>query len=174
MIRSNRPVEALAPQISAILRDIDLTLPTGDYRTLEEIVNLAVSPRRFILLLIGAFAVIALFLASLGIYGVVAYSVSQQTREIGIRIALGAGGGSIRNTIIREGMLLTAVGIILGLGTAYFLTSLMSTLVYDIGVTDPLTFILVAVSLAVISWLTCFIPALRVTRSDPLEIMRTD
>ena len=102
------------------------------------------------------------------------YTVSQRNHEIGIRIALGAGSGTIRGSIIREGMMLTLFGIIIGLGAAYFLTRLMSSLVYEIDVTDPVTFVLVAASLAVVSWLTCFIPAQRATRTDPMEIMRTE
>ena len=100
--------------------------------------------------------------------------MSQRYHEIGIRIALGAGSGRIRGAIIREGMLLTAVGIVIGLGAALFLTRLMSSLVFEIDVTDPMTFVLVAVLLAVVSWLTCFIPARRATRTDPMEVMRTE
>ncbi len=174
VVASDVPVEGLIDAIRQELNEIDPNLVIFNVTTMESVIGQAIARERFAMVLMLAFAGSALILALVGIYGVLSFTVSQRNHEIGIRIALGAGGGTIRNSIISEGMLLTALGIILGLGTAYFLTSLMSSLVYDIGVTDSVTFILVAATLAVVSWLTCFIPAQRATRTDPMEILRTE
>jgi ABC-type antimicrobial peptide transport system permease subunit len=153
------------------LRSLDSTLPTGDYRTLEEIVDLAVSPRRFILLLISAFALIALFLASLGIYGVISYSVSQQTQEIGIRIALGATSARVQLRVIVKTLILSLIGITIGLAGSLALSRLIASLLYGISPTDSLTLVVMVLLLALISIVAGYLPAFRASRIDPMSVM---
>ncbi|MFC1628581.1 ABC transporter permease [Gemmatimonadota bacterium] len=174
VITGDGPVEGLIEAIRRELADIDQNLVIFNFTTMDRIVGQAIARERFAMVLMLAFACSAFILALVGIYGVLSYSVSQRYREIGIRIALGAGSGKIRSSIIREGMILTTIGIIIGLGAAFFLTTLMSSLVYEIEVTDPVTFLMVAVTLSIVSWVTCFIPARRAARTDPMEIMRTE
>jgi len=171
VIRSEQPLESLAPRVAATLGSLDSTLPTGDHRTLEEIVDLAVSPRRFIMLLISAFALIALFLASLGIYGVVAYSVSQQTQEIGIRIALGATAARVQLRIIAKTLILASAGILLGLIGSVALSRLIESLLYGVSPTDPLTMVAMVSLLALISIMAGYLPALRASRIDPMSVI---
>lgn len=173
VIRSEQPLESLAPRVAATLRSLDSTLPTGDYRTLEEIVDLAVSPRRFILLLISAFALIALFLASLGIYGVVAYSVSQQTQEIGIRIALGATSARVQLRVLAKTMMLALAGIVTGLIGSIALSRLIASLLYGVSPTDPLTLAVMMTVLALISVVAGYLPALRASRIDPISVINS-
>jgi predicted permease len=173
VVRSEQPIEVLAPRVSSTLRNIDSTLPTGDYRTLEEIVDLAVSPRRFILLLISAFAAIALFLASLGIYGVVAYSVSQQTREIGIRIALGATSARVQIRVLTRSLVLALVGIVVGLVGSIALSRLIASLLYGVSPTDPVTLAVMVAILALISVLAGYLPAFRASRIDPMAVINS-
>ncbi|MFC1499928.1 ABC transporter permease [Candidatus Zixiibacteriota bacterium] len=171
VVRSEQPLASLAPRISATLRSLDPTLPTGDFRPLEEIVNLAVSPRRFILMLISTFAMIALFLASLGIYGVVAYSVSQQTREIGIRIALGATATRVQLLVLSRTVMLALAGIVTGLIGSILLSKLIASMLYGISPTDPVTLAVMVSLLALISIVAGLLPAVRASRIDPISVM---
>ena len=171
VIRSEQPLESLAPRVAATLRSLDPTLPTGDYRTLQEIIDLAVSPRRFIMLLISAFALIALFLACLGIYGVVSYSVSQQTQEIGIRIALGATAARVQLRVIVKTLILAAAGIVLGLIGSLALSRLIESLLYGVSPTDTVTMVAMILLMALISIAAGYLPALRASRIDPMSVI---
>jgi ABC-type antimicrobial peptide transport system permease subunit len=156
----------------AALRAVDSALPVSRFQTLDQIVDRAVSPRRFILFLIGAFAVTALLLASLGIYGVVAYSVSQQTHEIGIRMALGASAARVERRIVLKTLALTVAGIVLGLVGAFALTRLMASLLYGVSPTDPMTFAAMVVLLTAIAVIAGYLPAYRAARIDPVSVLR--
>jgi ABC-type antimicrobial peptide transport system permease subunit len=163
----------VAPGVRAALREVDPALPTADYQTLDQIVDRAVSPRRFILLLIGAFSATALLLASIGIYGVVSYSVSQQSQEIGIRMAMGASSARIQGQIILKTLILTSIGILVGMAGAFAVSRLMASLLYGIGPTDPLTFIGMTLLLVLISVLAGHMPARRASRIDPMSVLRS-
>jgi putative ABC transport system permease protein len=126
----------------------------------------------FTLVILGVAAGVALLLGVVGIYGVIAYSVSQRTREIGIRIALGARQGQVRGMFVRQGLLLTCLGLALGLGAAVGLTRLMSALLFGISPLDPMTFCSVAVILGASALLATFIPACRASSVDPIEALR--
>ncbi len=172
-VRTNLPTESVAPGVRAALRTVDPALPTSDYQTLDQIVDRSVSPRRFILLLIGAFSVTALLLASIGIYGVISYSVSQQTQEIGIRMAMGASAVQVQGRIVMKTLILASAGILVGMVGAFMVSRLMASQLYGIGPTDPLTFVAITLLLALISVLAGHLPARRASRIDPMSVLRS-
>jgi predicted permease len=173
VVRTKLPLESLAPGIRAALRSLDPTLPTGDFQTLGQIVDRAVSPRRFILLLLAAFTAVALFLASLGIYGVVSYSVSQRTQEIGIRMALGASAGSVRWRVLNKTLTLASIGIAIGAAGSFAVARLLGSLLYGVAPTDPLTFAAMMVVLTLIALLAGYVPARRASRIEPMSVLRS-
>jgi putative ABC transport system permease protein len=172
VIRAKLPVESLVPAVRSALRGVDADLPNGDFQTLNELVDRAVSPRRFITVLLAGFSLLALILASIGIYGVISYSVSQRTNEIGIRIALGAETRAVLKLVIVAGLKLAAIGLAIGLVAATAATRLMSSLMFGVRVTDPLTFAGIAAVLTAIALLACYIPARRATKVDPISALR--
>jgi len=163
-------VAAVKSQIWAV--DKDQTI--WAVRAMDEIVSSSLAPRRFNLLLLGVFASLALVLASVGIYSVISYAVSQRTREIGVRMALGAHAGDIIKMIIGQGLALTLVGVATGLLASLALTRWMESLLFGVSATDPLTFAGVALLLTLVALLACWIPARRATRVDPLVALRSE
>jgi putative ABC transport system permease protein len=163
---------ALAVAIQREVLELDKDQPVSDVRTLEDVVGEAVGPQRFAMMLLGVFAALALVLASVGIYGVMAYSVSQRTHEIGIRMALGARGNNVLGMVVGEALVLTLIGAGLGLAGALALTRLLSGLLYNVRPTDPLTLALVSLGLLGVSALASYIPARRATRVDPIVALR--
>jgi predicted permease len=172
VVRASVPLQPLVPGVRGALRSLDPDLPNSDFQPLEEVVDRAVSPRRFVTVLLGGFSFLALILACLGIYGVISYSVSQRTNELGIRLALGASLSAILRLIITEGVQLVLVGLVAGLVAAFALTRLLSSLLFGISTTDPLTFLGIAALLMVIALLACYIPARRATKVDPMIALR--
>ena len=169
--RSGQP-NALIPQVRDIMRRVDPDAPVH-FATIEERLATSLAPRRFILTIIVAFGIVALILASVGVYGVVAYAVERRRKEIGIRLAIGAQPASVRNMLQREYMSAAAAGGIAGLLLAFALTRLLGSLLFEVKPADPITFASVFVILAAVAWLASLIPALRSTRVNPLETMRT-
>jgi predicted permease len=156
------------------LRNLDPDLPMYYVRTMEQRVNESLARRRFSMLLLGVFASVALVLATIGIYGVMAYLVSQGTRELGIRIALGASQRNILSLVVRQGMALALSGVAIGLAAAFLFTRLMRSLLFGVEATDPITFAGIALLLAMIAMLASYIPAQRAARIDPLTSLRCD
>jgi putative ABC transport system permease protein len=154
------------------LRQLDPTLPPRNLRPLEELVSRSIAPQRFNLSLLSLFAGLGLLLASIGIYGVMAYSVSQRTHEIGIRLALGAQTRDVLRLVVRQGMKLALLGVALGLIAALALTQLLKNLLFGVSATDPVTFALIALLLSAVAFVACFVPARRATRVDPLMALR--
>lgn len=164
---------AVTATARGILRAMDAEIPVR-FRTLEEVFAASLSTRRFSLFLLGTFAVTALLLAVAGIYGTVSYLVTQRTREIGIRLALGAPTGSVLRMVLRRGVLLAAAGVAAGLVVALASTRLLSGMLYGIGATDPVTFVAVPLLLVGVAAVASYIPARRTTRVNPIIAMRAE
>ena len=147
-------------------------LPVGHVRSMDQIVGESTADTRFNTLLLGIFAGLAVLLASIGLYGLMAYSVEQRTLEFGIRLALGADSTRLRNLVLRQAMTLAAIGIAVGIGGAYGLTRLMSTLLFDVKATDPMVFTSVAAVLAMVAFLASYLPARRTLKLDPVVALR--
>jgi ABC-type antimicrobial peptide transport system permease subunit len=165
---------ALTPSLRSMLKEIDPNLPLYNVQTMDEIVSRSVAPRRFNMLLLTIFAGVALLLALVGVYGVLAYSVGQRTAEIGLRVALGATPRSVLALIVGQGMRPIMVGIAIGLAGAVGLSHFVSSLLFNVKPVDPLTYGAVALLVAVAALLSCYVPALRALRVDPVAALRQE
>jgi len=172
VVRTNLPLTGLASAIRATLKPIEPNLAANEFRTLQQIVDKAVSPRRFVVLLLGGFSVFALILASLGIYGVVSYSVSQRTQEIGIRMALGASAGDVRKGILLQTLELAGLGMAIGVVASWMLTRALSGLLFGVSSTDPVTFLAMLVTLTAVAAAAGYLPARRASQIDPMAALR--
>ena len=174
VVRTSGPPNAVEGQIQGAMRAVDPDLPIDHLRQLRELVSLSVSRPRFYMSLIASFAAIALVLAAVGIYGVISYTVSQRSRELGIRIALGASGANVMAHVLRPGIALAAGGVAIGLVASLALTRLIASLLFGVTPADPLTFAGVSAVLLGVAVLACVIPARRASRADPLVAMRSE
>ena len=172
VVRSTSEPSTVMAAIRAQMRELDRDLPVSDLRQLQELISKSVSRPRFYTTLLGVFAAIALILAAVGIYGVISYAVSLRTREIGIRIALGATGRQVSALVLQQGVTLALVGVVLGGAGAYWLTRLLTKLLFGVTATDPLTFFGVAGLLTFVAAIASYVPARRAGRVDPLVAMR--
>ncbi len=172
VIRAQGDPANLAAAVRREVKAIDPDQPVAAVKTMDEWVTTATSGPRYRTSLLALFALVALVLASTGIYGVMSYSVSQRTHEIGVRMALGAGRLDVLKMIVRQGMTLVAVGLALGIVGAIALTRVMASLLFEVTPKDPLTFTVVTVFLALVALLACYIPARRATKVDPLVALR--
>jgi putative ABC transport system permease protein len=162
----------LTAAVTRAVHAIDKDVPVAQVATLEDLLARETSSRRFNAMLFSVFAALALVLAVTGVYGVLSYSVSQRTHEVGIRMALGAGSRDVLRLFIGQGMRLVLLGLVIGLGGAFALTRLMSSLLFGVSTTDTATFVVVAVGLTVAGVFACYLPARRATRVDPLVALR--
>ena len=171
-VQTTVPPDAVVPAIREQVRQLDPDQPITNVRTMDDLLSRALSSAKFSLWLLGLFAVLGLLLAAIGIYGVMVTAVSQRTHEIGLRMALGAQGGDVLWLVIRQGMFPVLIGVAAGLVAAIGLTRLMSTLLYEVSATDPLTLALITLLLTIVALLACYIPARRATKVDPLVALR--
>jgi putative ABC transport system permease protein len=171
-VRTSGDASALAPAMRKLISGIDPAQPVYNVKTLEQALADSIAPRRFNLFLLGTFAAVALLLALVGIYGVIAYSVTARTREIGVRMALGAQRREVVRMVVREGMAMALAGMAAGLAGAWSLTHWMASLLYDVKAADPATFAAVSAALAATAMLACWIPALKAARVDPVVALR--
>ncbi len=173
-LRTNRSAEELIPALRAKLRTLDPTIFLYDTGTLTQAVGSSFDNRRAVMLLLAAFAALALFLSSLGIYGVLAYDVSQRTREIGIRGAIGASGDQIVGMILKQGLWKAGLGVVIGLVGAFLLSRYMTSLLFGVTPTDPLVYAVVSAVLIAVALLASYLPARRAAKIDPLVALRDE
>ena len=173
-VRTAGDPAAVGPAVRQVVRALDADLPLAFITTMERqiIDSRGVFMRRYSMFLVAGFGVVALVLSVVGIYGVISYSVTQRTRELGVRVALGAQRSDIRSMILRDGAVLAAAGIMAGLAAAYWLTRYLRSLLFGVGSTDPVTYALASVILAGVALLASYLPARRATRVDPLVALR--
>src|SRR5712692_972052 len=171
-VQTSTPPETLTSAIREQVRALDADQPITSVRTMDELLNRTWSAAKFSLLLFGLFAGVALVLAAIGIYGVMATAVTQRTHEFGLRMALGAQKRDVLRLVIGQGMMLVLIGVAAGLASALALTRLMSTLLFGVSPTDPMTLAVITVLLAVVALLACYLPARRATKVDPMVALR--
>jgi putative ABC transport system permease protein len=172
IVRTSVEPHTLVKPISAALRDASGGLPVAHIRSMEEMVALNTSRQRFNMLLLSVFGSSALLMAAIGIYGLMAYSVQQRTQEIGVRMALGAQASNLRNMVIRQGMTLALIGVVIGIGGAFWLTRFLASFLFGVKAWDPTAFIATPILLSAVTLIAIWVPARRATRVDPVTALR--
>ncbi|MEY2548553.1 MAG: hypothetical protein QOD64_1135, partial [Verrucomicrobiota bacterium] len=174
VVRSERPASSLRAELIAAIHSLDPGLPIDQVQSYTELLSAASADRRLSMYLLGGFAGLALALAGMGIYSVIAYGVAQRTNEFGIRFALGAATRDVIGLVMKEGLRLSIVGLVVGLGLSFAATRLMRRLLFEVSPSDPLLYSGVALFICTVAALACFVPALRATRIDPMQALRTE
>ncbi|MEO8735096.1 MAG: ABC transporter permease [Edaphobacter sp.] len=174
VVRTKLPPAQLAGSVLRTLRELNPNQPAVEFRPIQGIVNRAVSPRRFFVMLVGAFAGLGLILASLGIYGVISYSVTRRTQEIGIRMALGASAGRVQMGVLSKTLKLAAIGIGVGIFASILVANLISSLLFGTTPTDPITFVVMILLLGTVASLAGYLPARRASRINPMVALRNN
>ncbi len=172
VVRSDAPPATLSAAIRGEVLKLDKEQPVSNIKTMEQVLAASVSQQRFSMLLLAVFAVVALTLAAVGLYGVMAYSVTQRTHELGIRMALGASSRDVLRLVMGHGLLLATTGVVIGLAAAFFLTRLMESLLFGVTATDPLTFVAIAALQMLVALAASFVPARRALKVDPMIALR--
>jgi putative ABC transport system permease protein len=174
VVRTEREPTTIVSAARRAIRDVDPTVAVRSIQTMEDVMSEAIAPARWSTTLLGIFAGVALVIAVLGVFGVLSFLVTQRTRELGIRIALGAAPARVRRMVVARGLRLVGVGVVLGLVGAAMLTRFMASLLYGVTATDPTTFAGVAGILVAAALLASYLPARRATRVDPLLALRAE
>jgi predicted lysophospholipase L1 biosynthesis ABC-type transport system permease subunit len=174
VVRTQGDPHALIPQIVEQLRLASGGFPVARVKTMDDIVEHSTSRESFNMLLLSIFGAVALVLAAIGVYGLMAYSVAQRTQEMGIRMALGADRGAIRKLVVWQGMKLALVGVVLGVGAAFGLTRLIASLLFGVKSWDPEVFVAVPIILTFVAFLAVWLPASRASRLDPMKALRVE
>jgi ABC-type antimicrobial peptide transport system permease subunit len=174
VVRTDRDPAVLFPALRAAMREVSSDLPIYGLRTMDDMFQSTVSTERLTVLLLGIFSGLALLLAAVGLYGVISYTVGQRTREIGIRLALGATPHSVVDLVVRHGLKLAGLGLLLGLGAALGLVRFLRSTLYEVSPFDPVSFAAVALVLAMIGTFACWLPARRAAKVDPLVALRAE
>ncbi|HEY8834228.1 MAG TPA: ABC transporter permease [Chthoniobacterales bacterium] len=164
----------LLPAVQEAIWSVNKSVPLGNPRTMNDMIARTLLQKKFTMLLLGIFAGAALLLAAIGLYGVISYSVAQRTREIGIRIALGAQRSDVLRLILRQGMTLVGAGVIFGIAASLGLTRLIASLLYGISASDPITFLLLSAALVFVAFIACWLPARRASAVDPIVALRAE
>ena len=164
----------ILPAVQEAVWSVNKSVPLGNPRTMNDIIARSLLQKKFTMLLLSIFAGAALLLAAIGLYGVISYSVAQRTRELGIRIALGAQRSDVLRLILRQGMTLVAVGVLFGVVASVGLTRLMATLLYGISATDPVTYLALSVALVFVAFIACWLPARRASAVDPIVALHAE
>jgi putative ABC transport system permease protein len=172
IVKSRIELASLTSSIRGVLTSIDRNQPISSISTMDQLVQDSVGSRRGTLILLGLFSALALVLAGIGVYGVISYSVAQRTQEIGIRMALGAGREDVMKMILLQGARIASTGLIIGMLAAFALTRYLEKLLFSVSPGDPATFAMVALVLALVAMLACYIPARRTMRVDPMTALR--
>ena len=172
LVHTNREPQAVLGSVRAAVAEIDPVLPVSRIASMDQVLERSVAQDRFSMLLLLLFGAVALMLAAVGIYGVLSYNVEQRTRELGIRMALGAGGGEVRGLVMRQATLLIGVGIALGLAAALALGRVLESQLFGVSSRDPITFAVVSVLLAAVAFAASYLPARRATSVDPIVALR--
>jgi predicted permease len=172
LLRYDPRATTIADSLQAAVKRISEDHVMSKTRTMDEIISESLASQRFSMAVLGIFAMLALALASVGIYGVISYVVQQRTQEIGVRMALGAKKTDVLRLVLGEGMKMAGIGVLIGLAAAFGLTRLMASLLYGVSATDPLTFTVVAILLSAVALAACYIPARRAMRVDPMVALR--
>ncbi|HEX8138460.1 MAG TPA: ABC transporter permease [Pyrinomonadaceae bacterium] len=172
LVRTTSDPKAMLPLIRGEIQRLDNSLPVFDVKTMTEHMALSLFPARVAATLLGCFGLLALLLAAIGVYGVMSYSVAQRTREIGIRIALGAQSRDVLKLVVRQGMTLATLGLVIGLLASLALGRLISSLLYGVSATDVVTFLAISLLLTIVVLLACYLPARRATKVDPIVTLR--
>jgi putative ABC transport system permease protein len=160
--------------VRAAVRSVDPEMPLANVNTMERLIEDSTGSRRFAMLLLGGFALLAMTLASIGLYGVMSYTVTQRSRELGVRLALGAGQREVLGLVLLQGLRLALTGVVIGLVAAVAVTRVMKNMLYNLSATDPLTFLTISLLLVAVALLASYLPALRATRVDPIEALRSE
>ena len=174
VLRTSGPVPGLVDEVKKQVWSVDSQIPITDILSMEDLMAVSLAQQRFNMLLLALFAALALILAAVGIYGLMAYAVSQRTHEIGVRLAIGAQRSDVLHLVLRDGAKLILLGIAIGITAALALTRLMASLLFEVTPTDPATFSVVTILLAVVAFAACYLPARRATRVDPMVALRYD
>ena len=174
IVRAEKNPLTLVPAIRRIIASIDPDVPVSDVQTMDDIIDLAVSDRHQLMTLLGVFAALALVLASVGLYGVLAYAVTQRSREIGLRMALGASHFGVIALVVRQGLTLTCIGLAIGVLASVATGRTLKTALYGVAATDPTTLSAVAALLTFVAFVACLIPAQRASRLDPITVLREE
>jgi putative ABC transport system permease protein len=174
VIRTGSDPSTIAGPIRQAVRSLDPSLPVADVRTMQAVVGAALSTPRFTGILLGSFAVLALVLSAIGIYGVLSYLVSRRTREIGIRVAIGAGRAEVLGLVLRSGMLLAIAGVVIGIVVALGASRVMSGMLHQVSPLDPVTFTAVGVVLTLVALFASLVPAWRAARVDPVVALKAE
>jgi putative ABC transport system permease protein len=173
-VRTGGAPSALAPLVRALVREMDPRVPVADLSSMEEVAYRSLWQQRLFGGMFTAFGLIALLLAVTGVYAMMAYSVGQRVHEIGVRMALGARAGNVLAMVVREGMRIAAIGLGIGLVTAFGVTRVMKGILWGVSPSDPLTFVAIATLLGGVVLLASYLPALRAARVDPMVALRAE